>query len=89
MTFEPRPSTATGAAFFLGSEKRSLLGRPAGVPQRDALDGIEALHALGQRGRHGVGQGEVHVIAAQEDMLAHGQPRQGEVARPRRSRRSG
>ena len=35
---------------------------------------------LGQRRGHGVGQREVHVVAAEQDVLADREPREGEVA---------
>ena len=65
---------------LLGVGEEGLLGRSAGVPERNTLHGIEPFHPLRQRGGHGIGQGEVHVVAAEQDVLADGQPGQGEVA---------
>ncbi len=50
------------------------------MAQRDPLAGVEALHALGQGRGDGVGQRQVHVVAAEQDVLADGQARQGQVA---------
>ena len=43
-------------------------------------DCVEALHAFGQRAGDRVGQGQVHVVSAQQDVLADGQPREDQVA---------
>ena len=65
---------------LLGFRKERFLGTPARVEQADALRGVEPLHAFGQRAGNRVGQGQVHVVAAQKDVLAHGQPREHQVA---------
>ena len=49
-------------------------------PRRDPLGGVEPVHPAGQGRGDGVGQGEVHVVAAEQDVLADGQAGQGEVA---------
>ena len=65
---------------FLQVGEQGFLGRAAGMSQRDALAGVESLHPLGQGRGHGIGQRQVHVVAAQQDVLADGQARQGQVA---------
>ncbi len=80
MTFDPRPRTATGADVALRIGEQRFLGGAAGVGQRDPLGGVEPVHAAGQRGGDGVGQGEVHVVAAEQDVLADGLAGQDQVA---------
>ena len=46
------------------------------MAQRDPLGGVEPSMPFGQRGGDGVGQGQVHVVAAEQDVLADGQARQ-------------
>ena len=80
MTFEPRPRTATGAAAFLGSAKSVSLAVRQAWPSATRWAASSPSMPLGQRRGDGVGQGEVHVVAAEQDVLADGQPGQGEVA---------
>ncbi len=80
MTFEPRPKHGDRGGVFLQVGEQGLLGGAAGVAQRDSLAGVEALHPLGQGRGHGIRQRQVHVVAAEQDVLADGQPRQGQVA---------
>ena len=63
-----------------GLGEEGLLGRAAGVAQGHALGGVQAVHALGKRGRDRIGQGQVHVVATQEDVLADSQTGECEVA---------
>ena len=69
-----------GRRVLLGFREKRFLGAPARVQQADALRRVEALHALRQRAGNRVGQGQVHVVAAQQDVLAHGQTREHQVA---------
>ena len=80
MTFEPRPRTETGTRRLARVGEERLLGRAAGVPERDPLRGVERVHPARQGRGDGVRQGEVHVVAAEQDVLADGLPGQGELA---------
>ncbi len=80
ITFDPRPSTFTTAAVLLRLREKRLLGPPARVEQRDSLGGVEALHAFRQRAGDRIRQRQVHVVSAQQDVLADGQPRENQVA---------
>ena len=70
----------TGAAAFFGFGEERFLGVAAGVTQGHALGRVEAVHPLGQRGGDRVGQRQVHVVAAEQDVLAHGQAGKDQVA---------
>ena len=60
--------------------QKGLLGRPAGMPEGDRLPGVE-LHALfGEASGDEMGQGQVHVVAADQQVVAHGQPLQDQFA---------
>ena len=76
MTFEPRPRTATGADALAGWPKSVSLAARQACPSATRCESVEPVHARGEGGRDGVGQGEVHVVAAEQDVLADGQPRQ-------------
>ncbi len=80
MTFEPRPSTVTGAAFFLRSVNRVSLAVRQAWPSATRWPASSPSIPWGKRGGHGIGQRQVHVVAAQQDVLADGQARQGQVA---------
>ena len=80
MTFEPRPRTVTGAAFFLRSVNSVSLAVRQAWPSATRWAASSPSIPWGKRGGHGVGQGEVHVVAAEQDVLADGQPREGQVA---------
>src|SRR3954454_20695014 len=63
---------------LLGEE--GFLGIAAGVPEGDGLPWIE-VDALGGEGGGGVvGEGEVHVVAADERVVADGDAAEGELA---------
>ena len=63
---------------FLCEER--LLGVSARVPERDRLPGVEMNAALGEGPAHEVGQGEIHVVAADQHVIADGQPSQEQLA---------
>ena len=48
--------------------------------QRAGLPGVELPAFLRELARHAIGQGQVHVVAAEQDVLAHGHALQLEVA---------
>ena len=49
-----------------------FLGDAAVIPQRLVLAAIDARALFGQALRHHAGQGQIDVVAAQQDVLAHG-----------------
>ncbi len=51
------------------------------MPEGNRLPGVELEALLGELARHVIGQGQVHVVAADQKVVAHGQPLQHEVAR--------
>ena len=63
-----------------GTGEEDLLGRPAGISESDPLRGVQCVHPAGQGRRDGVRQRKVHVVAAEQDVLPDGLPRQGELA---------
>ena len=67
-----------GIGGSVGEER--LLGRAAGVGQRTQLPRIGLRALRGQFARYHVDQRQVHVVAAQQDMLAHCDAMQFEVA---------
>ncbi len=65
---------------FLGVAEEGFLGGPAGVGRGRLAGRGRATPCPGQVRGHGVGQGEVHVVAAEQDVLADGEAVEGEVA---------
>ena len=57
-----------------------LLGLAAGVPEHEHLAHVELDGAGGEGLGHGVGQGQVHVVAAEQDVVADGHAGQDEPA---------
>ena len=57
---------------FAALAQQRFLGGSARMPESDALAGVEAVHALRQCGCHRIGECQVHVVAAEQDVLAHG-----------------
>ena len=57
-----------------------LLGHAAVGPQRQVLPAVDLRALLGQAMRHHAGQRQVHVVAAQQDVLAHRHPAQRKLA---------
>ena len=56
--------------------QQHLFGRAARVPQRHRLPGIQFDALLGEEPRHVVSQRDIHVVAAHQQMAAHGHPLQ-------------
>ena len=63
--------------------QQGFLGGAARVPQGDRLPGVELHALLGELLGHVMGQGQVHVVAADQQVVAHGQSLAGPVRRPR------
>ena len=57
-----------------------LFGAAAAVRQRAGLPGVELFALPGQLARHAVGQRQVHVVATEQDVLAHSHTLQRQVA---------
>ena len=80
ISFRPRPRTEIGVRLRPFRAKQRLLGRAARMPQGDRLPGVE-LHALfGEPAGDVMGQGEVHVVAAHQKMIADGDASQDQFA---------
>ena len=60
--------------------KQRFLGRPARVPQRDRLPGVEFDPLARELAGHKVGQREIHVVAAGQNVVAHGRAFEDELA---------
>ena len=78
----PRPSTEIGillAGRAFGGQER-FLGVAAGVPQGDRLPGIELGPLFGEAGGDEVGQGQVHVVAADQEVISHGHAAEDQFA---------
>ena len=67
ISFEPRPRIDTGISLGRPRREELLLGPAAGVHQPPELQGREAVAELLHGG---VGQRQVHVVAAQQDVVA-------------------
>jgi hypothetical protein len=63
-----------------GIAEQRLLGRSAGVGQRAQLPGVELAALRRQLAGDGIGQRQVHVVAAEQDVLADGDAVQFERA---------
>ena len=63
----------------VGRQQR-FLGRAAGMPQGDRLPGIELHALLGEPAGHVMGQGQVHVVAAHQQVIADGDSPQHQLA---------
>ena len=50
------------------------------MPQRDTLPGIEVVPLLLQTGGNEMGDGKIHVVPAEQQMIAHSQSLQGQLA---------
>ena len=77
----PRPSTEI--VLLVGSVRRQqrLLGRAAGMPQGDRLPRVEVGRPVSAKSPgHVVGQGQVHVVAADQQVVAHGDPLEHQLA---------
>ena len=66
---ENRHRMGVGSA---GGEER-FFGGATGVPKRDGLPGVEFVALLSEQRLRGEGEGEVHVVAADEDVIPHGE----------------
>ena len=75
------PAQHGDAVFFRAvGHEQGFFGRPARVPQSHRLPGIE-LHALfGKKPGHIMGQGQIHVVAAHQQMIADGNALQDQFA---------
>ena len=69
-------------AFERAVREERLLRLPGGVRQRDELPAVDLLSAAGDFVLEEVRQGEIHVVAAEEDVVAHRDALQGQVALP-------
>ena len=65
---------------FRPAGQQGFLGRAAGMPQGDRLPRIELDALFGEAAGDEMGQGEVHVVAADQQMVADGQPLQDQFA---------
>ena len=63
-----------------GVAEQGFLGHAAGVGEGAGLPRVEGGALAGELARHAVGEGQVHVVAAEEDVLADRDPVQLEVA---------
>ena len=54
--------------------KQGLFGGAARVPQGHRLPGVKLHALLGEQAGHPMGQGQVHVVAADQEVIAHGHP---------------
>ena len=89
---QARALAENGDRLLLGLRLRIeqfLLGRPAIRPQLQMLPGIDARAFFGQPLRHHPGQRQVDVVAAQQDVLAHGHAVQRQLAPRFRNRDQG
>ncbi len=69
-----------GHALQAGVAQQLFLGQAAGIGERAHLPGVELFAFGGQAARDAVGQGQVHVVAAEQDVFAHGHAVQLQVA---------
>ena len=76
MSDAPRPGTTSGAFLSFGVGEQLFLGLAAGEGQRVELPRVELLAFRGQALADGVRQGQVHVVAAEQNVVAHGHARQ-------------
>ena len=93
-SFEPRDAIAIGAADELRVGEKPLLGDPARVRERDHLPAVDFLSVRLELLADHVREREVHVVAAEQDVVAHRDAREleravavqhgdgGEVGRP-------
>ena len=66
----PWPSTATGCSSPVGSREQRLLRDAALVPQRPQLPGVERWPSCSSRCCTSAGERQVHVVAAEQDVVA-------------------
>ena len=79
----PLPRIVTGCSLARRAGlQQLLLGDAAIVPQRLQLPAVEARAFLRQTLRHHAGQRQIDIVAAQQNVLAHGHAVQAR-ARPR------
>ena len=69
-----------GHGLQAGVSQQLFLGRAAAMCQRAGLPGVQLFAFGGQLARHAIGQRQVHVVAAEQNVLAHGNALQLEVA---------
>ena len=80
ISLRPRPRTEIACVSGPSGRQQRFLGRAAGMPQGDRLPGVE-LHALfGEPAGDVMGQGQVHVVAAHQQVIADGDPPQDQFA---------
>ena len=80
ISFEPRLGTTIGAVSSVGVAEQLLLGRAARVGERAQLPRVELRAGGGQLARDDVREREVHVVAAEQDVVADRDALQLEVA---------
>ena len=79
---EPAAAAGEGDRDAVGAAgEELLLGRAARLQEQRPLHGVEP---GGEARLHAAGQGGVDVVAAEEEVVAHRQPRQGRSSRARR-----
>ena len=76
----PPAEDRNALGFRSGGGQQCLLGRSARVPQGDRLPGIELDALFGETAGHVMGQGQVHVVAAHEQVIADRDPPQHQLA---------
>ena len=75
---EHRNRVLVGLRAFRGQER--FLGVAAGMPQGDRLPGVEPGSLLGEAAGDEMGQGQVHVVAAHEEVVSHGHAAEDQLA---------
>jgi len=76
----PQHRDRIGLAFLFPRLQQGLLGGPAGVPQGDRLPRVEPGALFGEAAGHAVGQRQVHVVAAHQQMIAYRKPPKHQLA---------
>ncbi len=69
-----------GLGFEAGIGQQVFLGAAAGIGECAHLPGVELFAFSRQLARHDMRQRQVHVVAAEQDMVAHGHPVQLQMA---------
>ncbi len=78
----PRPRIVTGCSrFWLPVSSSFSLAKPALLPERVQLHGVQFRALRRELLLQVAGQRQVDVVAAQQDVLAHGHALQGQFAR--------